>query len=67
MKDIFSYVFTLKERGDNMNKKIWGTIVGLSMGMVVASKLTPENRRRMMKKTKKTTSSIMNGIGDMWS
>ncbi len=50
-----------------MNKKLWGTILGVSMGVMLGKKMMPDTSKKIMKRTKKTTSSIIDGITDMWS
>lgn len=52
---------------DNMNKKLWGTVLGVSMGLMLGSRISPSNRKKMMKKTKKTTANMIEGIQDMWN
>jgi hypothetical protein len=49
-----------------MNKKLWGTIFGVSMGLVIGSRMTSSNRKKMMRKTKKVTSNMMDGIQSIW-
>jgi hypothetical protein len=49
-----------------MNKKLWGTVFGVSMGLMIGSQMTSSNRKKMMKKSRKLTSNMMDGIQNMW-
>lgn len=49
-----------------MNRKLWGTVFGMSLGLMIGAKLTPSNRKKMMKRTKKATSNMMDGIQNIW-
>lgn len=49
-----------------MNKKLWKTVLGVSMGLAIGSTMTASNRKKMIKKTRKITSNMMDGIQNMW-
>lgn len=48
-----------------MNKRLLGTVLGVSMGLMLSSRMTSSNRRKIMKRTKKLTSNMIDGIQDM--
>lgn len=51
----------------NRNGALWGTILGASMGIFLGSKMTPMNRRRMMRKARRATSNFKDGIDSWWN
>lgn len=44
----------------------WGTIIGTSLGIVLSSRVSPMNRRRMMKTARRVGSNLKDGMNSLW-
>ncbi len=52
-----------KNRGKST--AIMGTIIGASMGIIIGTQMTPMNRRKIMRKARRATESLKDGL-DSW-
>lgn len=48
------------------NGAFWGTVIGTSIGIILSSKMTPMNRRKMMRTAKKVGSNLKDGVTSLW-
>lgn len=55
-------MFNNRQRGS----AFWGTIIGTSLGIVLSSRVSPLNRKRMAKTARKVGSNLRNGMSSLW-
>ncbi|MBU5426711.1 hypothetical protein KQI41_09860 [Tissierella pigra] len=48
------------------NGAFWGTIIGTSIGIIISNQMTPMNRKKMMRSTKKMSSNLIDGMNNLW-
>lgn len=48
------------------NGALIGSVVGMSLGMVVATKMNTVPKKKIMKTAKKAKSTILNGMQSLW-
>lgn len=48
------------------NGALIGSVVGMSLGMVVATKMNNVPKKKIMKTAKKAKSTILNGMQSLW-
>lgn len=48
------------------NGAFWGTVIGTSLGIILSSRMTPMNRRKMMRTARKVKDNLMDGMNSLW-
>ncbi|MBU5440205.1 hypothetical protein KQI42_19610 [Tissierella sp. MSJ-40] len=48
------------------NGAFWGSLLGASVGMYFGTKMTPMQRRKMMKSARRATTTLRDGISSFW-
>lgn len=48
------------------NGAFWGTVIGTSIGIVITSKMSTLNSRRMKRSAKKVKSNLKDGMNSLW-
>lgn len=50
----------------NRSGAFWGTIIGTSLGVVLSSRISPLNKKRVMKTARKVRTNLKDGMNNLW-
>ncbi|CAK7053729.1 hypothetical protein ACF3M2_16745 [Tissierella carlieri] len=48
------------------NGAFWGTVIGTSLGIIITSKMTPLNKKKMMRTARKVRTNLRDGMNSFW-
>ncbi len=48
------------------NGAFWGTVIGTSLGIIITSKMTPLNKKKMMRTARKVRTNLRDGMNSLW-
>jgi hypothetical protein len=48
------------------NGAFWGTVIGTSIGIIVSNRISPMNRKKVMRSARKMGSNLVDGMNNLW-